>query len=337
MKKIIFICATVLVSCSSAKFHKVNGVSFVSSGEEASQQHIDPVLNVQANYAAIMPFGFTSDINSPDLVFDSDRQWFGERREGVEQYIQKMHQNGVSIMVKPQIWIRRGAFTGNLKMLTETDWKQFEEAYEAFILLYATLAEETQSDIFCIGTELKVFVNERPEFWSELITKVRHVYHGEITYAANWDEYAKTPFWSRLDYIGVNAYFPLCEEENPSVETLSKGWQPWKAKLKEVSKNKKRPILFTEFGYRSMDFTGKKPWLVDRNQTDVNLEAQARATQVLFDEFWSESWFAGGFVWKWFMQHDEVGGHEDNRFTPQNKPAESVIRKQYSQERKTRL
>jgi len=309
----------------------------VSSGEEASQQHIDPVLNVQANYAAIMPFGFTSDINSPDLVFDSDRQWFGERREGVEQYIQKMHQNGVSIMVKPQIWISRGAFTGNLKMLTEADWKQFEEAYEAFILLYATLAEETQSDIFCIGTELKVFVNERPEFWSELITKVRHVYHGEITYAANWDEYAKTPFWSRLDYIGVNAYFPLCEEENPSVETLSKGWQPWKAKLKEVSKNKKRPILFTEFGYRSMDFTGKKPWLVDRNQTDVNLEAQARATQVLFDEFWSESWFAGGFVWKWFMQHNEVGGHEDNRFTPQNKPAESVIRKQYSQERKTRL
>lgn len=309
----------------------------MSSGEEASQQHIDPVLNVQANYAAIMPFGFTSDINSPDLIFDSDRQWFGERREGVEQYIQKMHQNGVSIMVKPQIWISRGAFTGNLKMLTEADWKQFEEAYEAFILLYATLAEETQSDIFCIGTELKVFVNERPEFWSELITKVRHVYHGEITYAANWDEYAKTPFWSRLDYIGVNAYFPLCEEENPSVETLSKGWQPWKAKLKEVSKNKKRPILFTEFGYRSMDFTGKKPWLVDRNQTDVNLEAQARATQVLFDEFWSESWFAGGFVWKWFMQHDEVGGHEDNRFTPQNKPAESVIRKQYSQERKTRL
>lgn len=337
MKKIIFICAAVLVSCSSAKFHKVNGVSFVSSGEEASQQHIDPVLNVQANYAAIMPFGFTSDINSPDLVFDSERQWFGERREGVEQYIQKMHQNGVRIMVKPQIWISRGAFTGNLKMLTEADWKQFEEAYEAFILLYATLAEETQSDIFCIGTELKVFVNERPEFWSELITKVRHVYHGEITYAANWDEYAKTPFWSRLDYIGVNAYFPLCEEENPSVETLSKGWQPWKAKLKEVSKNKKRPILFTEFGYRSMDFTGKKPWLVDRNQTDVNLEAQARATQVLFDEFWSESWFAGGFVWKWFMQHDEVGGHEDNRFTPQNKPAESVIRKQYSQERKTRL
>ena len=309
----------------------------MSSGEEASQQHIDPVLNVQANYAAIMPFGFTSDINSPDLVFDSDRQWFGERREGVEQYIQKMHQNGVRIMVKPQIWISRGAFTGNLKMLTEADWKQFEEAYEAFILLYATLAEETQSDIFCIGTELKVFVNERPEFWSELITKVRHVYHGEITYAANWDEYAKTPFWSRLDYIGVNAYFPLCEEENPSVETLSKGWQPWKAKLKEVSKNKKSPILFTEFGYRSMDFTGKKPWLVDRNQTDVNLEAQARATQVLFDEFWSESWFAGGFVWKWFMQHNEVGGHEDNRFTPQNKPAESVIRKQYSQERKTRL
>lgn len=337
MKKLIFLWVFVLASCSSAKFHKVNGVSFVSSGEEASQQHIDPVLKVQANYAAIMPFGFISGGNSPDLVFDSDRQWFGERREGVEQYIQKMHQNKVSVMVKPQIWIHRGEFTGNLKMLTERDWIQFESAYEAFILLYAELAEETQSDIFCIGTELKTFINERPDFWNNLVQKVRNVYHGEITYAANWDEYVKTPFWSQLDYIGVNAYFPLCEQEDPTIETLTNGWQPWKTKMRDLSEELDKPILFTEFGYRSMDFTGKKPWLVDRNQTNVNLEAQARATQVLFDEFWTESWFAGGFVWKWFMQHDEVGGHQDNRFTPQNKPAESVIRKQYSQLRKTRL
>ncbi len=334
MKKLFFIWALVLVSCASSKFDKVNGVSFVSSGEEASQQHIDPVLKVQANYAAIMPFGFIGGINSPDLVFDSDRQWYGERREGVKQYIQKMHQNGVSVMVKPQIWIRRGEFTGNMKMSSEQDWKRLEAAYEKFILLYAELAEETQSDIFCIGTELKTFVNERPEFWNGLVQKVRDVYHGKITYAANWDEYSKTPFWSQLDYIGVNAYFPLCEKENPTIQTLTEGWQPWKAKMRELAIQVDRPILFTEFGYRSMDFTGKKPWLVDRNQEKVNLEAQARATQVLFDEFWREDWFAGGFVWKWFMQHNQVGGHEDNRFTPQNKPAESIIRRQYAQVKK---
>ena len=122
-------------------------------------------------------------------------------------------------MVKPQIWISNGAFTGNMSMPTKEDWEKFESSYEEFILLFAQMAEETQSDIFCIGTELKTFINERPEFWVNLIRKVKKVYHGNLTYAANWDEYAKTPFWSQLDYIGVNAYFPLCEKENPSSDT----------------------------------------------------------------------------------------------------------------------
>lgn len=335
MKKLIFLWVLVLASCASSKFDKVNGVSFVSSREEVAQHHIDPVLDVQANYAAIMPFGFIRDLDSPELVFNTDRQWFGERREGAKQYIEKLHQNGVSVMVKPQIWIFDGQFTGNMKMPSEEDWKKLEASYEEFILLYAGLAEETQSDIFCIGTELKTFVNERPEFWNNLIQKVRTVYTGKITYAANWDEYTKTPFWEELDYIGVNAYFPLCEKQHPTIETLKEGWQPWKTTMNELAEQVNRPILFTEFGYRSMDFTGKKPWLVDRNQENVNLEAQARATQVLFEEFWNEDWFAGGFVWKWFMQHDKVGGHEDNRFTPQNKPAETVIRKQYAQVRQS--
>lgn len=337
MKKLAFLLVIIFVSCSSSKFDKVNGISFVSSREELSQNHINPVLDIHANYAAIMPFGFIRDVDSPELVFDSDHQWYGERREGVRQYIEGMHQNGVSVMVKPQIWIHRGEFTGNMKMPTEEDWKKLEASYEKFILLYAELAEETQSDIYCIGTELKTFVNERPEFWNDLIKKVKNVYHGELTYAANWDEYAKTPFWGQLDYIGVNAYFPLCEKESPTIQTLTEGWQPWKTKMRELAKQEDKPILFTEFGYRSMDFTGKKPWLVDRNQERVNLEAQARATQVLFDEFWNEDWFAGGFVWKWFMQHDQVGGHEDNRFTPQNKPAESVIRRQFIQVKKSSL
>ncbi|MBO0330532.1 glycoside hydrolase family 113 [[Muricauda] lutisoli] len=337
MKKLIFLWVLAFVSCATSKFDKVNGVSFVASGEELSQQHIDPVLDVQANYAAIMPFGFINEKNSSELFFNMDRQWFGERREGAKQYIEKLHQNGVMVMVKPQIWIHRGEFTGNMKMPSEAEWNKLEESYEKFILLFAELAEETQSDIFCIGTELKTFVKERPEFWKELIQKVRVVYHGKLTYAANWDEYAKTPFWSELDYIGVNAYFPLCEKQNPTIETLTQGWQPWKTKMYNLVKEVDKPILFTEFGYRSMDFTGKKPWLVDRNQEEVNLEAQARATQVLFDEFWNEDWFAGGFVWKWFMQHDKVGGHEDNRFTPQNKPAESIIRKQYAQVKESRL
>lgn len=330
MNKLLLIGVFLFLACNSPKVEKINGLSFVASGEKLSQDHVDPLLGVYANYAAIMPFGFTREPDSSNLFFNTEHQWYGETRQGVKQYIEMLHKNGVKVMLKPQIWIGRGEFTGNLSMKSEADWQKFETSYADFILLYAQVAKETHADLFCIGTELKTFVENRPDYWKDLIERVRKVYHGKLTYAANWDEFGKTPFWGQLDYIGVNAYFPLCDKQNPTVETLREGWQPWKEKLKTLSENLKKPMLFTEFGYRSMDFTGKKPWLVDRNQMKVNLGAQAQATQVIFDEFWNEDWFAGGFVWKWFMQHDQVGGDADNRFTPQNKPAETVIRNQYA-------
>lgn len=214
-------------------------------------------------------------------------------------------------------------------METEQDWKILEDSYERFILTYAQLAADLKVELFCIGTELEEFIANRPLFWDKLITQIRSIYPGKLTYAANWDEYKRTPFWASLDFIGVDAYFPLSEEKTPSVDDLKAGWHRWKSELAVLSANYDRPVLFTEYGYRSMDFTAKKPWLVDRNEEQVNLEAQVNAKKALFDEFWSEPWFAGGFLWKWFIHHDRAGGQEDNRFTPQNKPAEEIIKAYY--------
>jgi hypothetical protein len=308
---------------------KINGVSFVASREKVGQQHVDEILKVHANHAAVMPFGFIREINSPDIIFDTERQWYGETKSGAKQYIEMLHKNGVQVMLKPQIWIWRGEFTGTLKMQSEEDWKTLEKSYEKFILAYAGLAQDTKVSILCIGTELEQFVKNRPEFWKKLIVKIKEVYTGKLTYAANWDEYPRTTFWEHLDYIGIDAYFPLSDERTPSVEQLKNGWQKYKEKMMSFSIEKDKPILFTEYGYRSMDYTAKKPWLVDRNEDKVNLDGQVNAKKAIFEEFWKEDWFAGGYVWKWFINHEKAGGGKDNRFTPQNKPAQLVIRDFY--------
>ncbi|WP_350289963.1 glycoside hydrolase [uncultured Croceitalea sp.] len=325
---LLFLCL-LQFSCKSQIEEKINGVSFVASRDKISQTHVDPVVKVNANYAAIMPFGFIRSLSSPNVVFNTDRQWFGETRAGAKQYIELLKKNKVKIMLKPQIWVWRGEFTGDMAMQSEEDWNTLEKTYSDFILTYARLAEDTNAEIYCIGTELEEFVKNRPEYWQELIQKVRSIYKGKLTYAANWDEYTRTPFWKQLDFIGVDAYFPLNEEKFPTQLQMQQGWQKWKVKLEAAADKENKNILFTEFGYRSMDFTAKKPWLVDRNEMDVNLKAQADATKAIFEEFWKEDWFAGGFVWKWFIHHDKSGGIEDNRFTPQNKPAENVIRNYY--------
>ena len=330
MKKLgIFLCCCLQLSCSGQALEKINGVSFVASREAVDQAHIDEVVKVNANHAAIMPFGFIRDINSPEIIYDTDRQWFGETKKGAMQYIQMLHKNGVKVMVKPHIWISRGEFTGTLSMNSEEEWLALEAAYEKFILNYAVLAQEVKADIFCIGTELEQFVKNRPAYWKKLIQKIREVYTGKLTYAANWDEYSRTSFWEDLDFIGIDAYFPLSEAQTPALDDLKIGWQKWKIPIAQLSKVKNKPVLFTEFGYRSMDYSAKKPWLVDRHEEKVNLVAQANATKAIFEEFWKEDWFAGGYIWKWFIEHKDVGGSGDNRFTPQNKPAQKVISEFY--------
>ncbi|WP_282123685.1 glycoside hydrolase family 113 [Algibacter mikhailovii] len=309
---------------------KINGVSFVASKDAITENHIQSVINLNANYAAIMPFGFIKDLANPNIIFDTDRQWFGETKAGAKQYIKTLQNHEVSIMLKPQIWVWRGEFTGLIEMQNENDWKVLETSYSKFILTYATLAQEMEVPIFCIGTELEKFISNRPTYWEDLIGQIKKVYKGKLTYAANWDEYTRTPFIAHLDYIGIDAYFPLSETKTPTVAECLVSWKPIKENMYLLSKKYDKPILFTEYGYRSVDYSGKAPWKSDRSMTAVNFEAQTNTTRALFDSFWQEEWFAGGFVWKWFHNHENAGGLKDSRFTPQNKPVEELIRAQYN-------
>ena len=82
---------------------------------------------------------------------------------------------------------------------------------------------------------------------------------------------------------------------------------------------------------RSVNYTGREPWQSNRIQGDVNLQAQSNGLRAIHNQFWKEDWFAGGFIWKWFHNHSEVGGMQNNRFTPQNKPVEKLIKEHYQQ------
>ncbi|WP_224485200.1 glycoside hydrolase family 113 [Robertkochia aurantiaca] len=308
---------------------KINGVSYVAGRKPTSKTQVRLVKELHGNYAAIMPFGFVRGEGQPELFYNNERQWFGERADGVRQYVSLLHKEGIAVMIKPQIWIGGGQFTGDLGMSNEAQWKLFEEQYQAFILDHARLSAELNVEIFCIGTELFRFIANRPVFFRELIAKVRAVFPNKITYAANWDRYADIPFWDDLDFIGVDAYFPLSEDRTPSAGVLADSWQEVKNELEALSEKHQKPVLFTEYGYRSIDQAAREPWRSDRIEGKINMTAQQNALQAVFEVFWEEDWFAGGFLWKWFPEHEGAGGIHDNRFTIQNKPAEETVRAYY--------
>lgn len=306
------------------KMEKINGLSFVASSSPFAIGELEILKQTNASHVAIMPFGFLPSLKSADVMFDHKRQWWGERSEGCKETIKLCKSQGFSIMLKPQLWVGGGDFTGHIEMSSAEDWLTLEKSYSNFILHFAKIAEENKVETFCIGTELGKFVAARPAYWLELISETRKVFLGKVTYAENWDCFDKPEFLSQLDFIGVDAYFPLTDKKEPTLVEIREGWKPHIEKLKSLAEEYKKPILFTECGYRSIDYAGSKPWEFDNKDAEVNEELQNRLIQVLF-EIWEEDWMGGGFLWKWFPYHNRAGGPDNDQFTPQNKLAERTI------------
>jgi hypothetical protein len=152
------------------------------------------------------------------------------------------------------VWVRGQGWAGEFEMKNEADWKEWEQNYRDYIISYAQVADSLNVELFCIGTEYRLAVRQRLEFWHGLIKEVKEIYDGKLTYAANWDNYQKVGFWDDLDYIGIDSYYSLSEQKEPTVAHLKEQWQPIKMKLQAFSKEENRPILFTEFGYQSVDY-----------------------------------------------------------------------------------
>jgi hypothetical protein len=191
---------------------------------------------------------------------------------------------------------------------------------------FAAIADSMKVEIFCFGTELGAAIKERPQYWKSLIDSVKKLYHGKLTYAANWDDYKVFPFWKNMDYIGVDAYFPLSADKTPSVNSLKKGWEKHSEALREISTKHSRPVLFTEYGYRNVDYGAAEPW--KEAEGERNDETQSNAYEAFYQSFAGKDWFAGGYVWKWYLEEGRHGRREID-FTPQGKLATGVIQKWY--------
>ena len=111
--------------------------------------------------------------------------------------------------MKPQIWVG-GAWPGAVDFVTEAEWDHFFTTYERWITHYARMAESQHVAALCIGTELVHATLKHPDRWRELIARLRRVYTGRLTYAANWgQEFENITFWRDLDVVGLNSYYPL--------------------------------------------------------------------------------------------------------------------------------
>jgi len=312
-------------------FERIDGLTVVGVPSSYSSNPIPRIKETKANWICLVPYGFGRK-GSTQVRYNLDRQWWGEKEEGIVETVKLAREKDLKILLKPQVYFH-GSWPGDLDFDEEQDWLEWEKEYREFIFFYLDIAERLDIEMFCIGTEFKKSEQKRTNFWKSLIAEARKKYCGEITYSSNWDSYHQIDFWEDLDYIGISAYFPLVNDSDPPVKEIIKSWSPVVKKLKKYARKKDKRVLFTEYGYLSVDGTTYQNWELEKkiNSLNLNEQAQADALEAMYRVFFKEKFWAGGFLWKWFPNGQGHEGYIEKDYTPQNKKAEKVLKKYFGE------
>ena len=290
------------------------GVNFTAEGRGGygSPQALEVLRQLPAygiNAIAIVPYGMTRS-GTPSI-----RHGGLERNDDIERLAAEAHALRIRVMLKPQIWMP-GGFIGDLDFNSDADRAAWFKEYREFIQHYAALAKRIKADIFCVGTELSK-LSSRDGEWRRIIADVRKIYKGPLTYAAvQGPEFETLRFWDALDYIGLNNYYPLPDDLSASAVV---------AKVEAVQRRYKKPVIFPEAGFSSLEGPHRAPW--DETPRKLSMEDQARCYEAVFRAFWGKPWFKGVYWWK--VGTNGFGGPQDGSHTPWRKPAMEVVRRWY--------
>ena len=232
------------------------------------------------------------------------------------------HALGISVMLKPHadLWSDPTHWRGQIGngFTSEDQWQAWFVSYADFIAHYARLAESNSVEVFCVGTELVGTVHRETE-WRSLISAVRSNYSGGLVYASNHGNESNVGWWDALEYIGVDAYYPLTGQNDPTLAQLIAAWTPKLNALEFLSTAENRPVVFTEIGYRSVDGVNTMPWDFTLDPP-LDLQEQWDCYEAILQSVQSRPWFAGMFWWNWNFDPTERGVL-DKSFTPAGKPA----------------
>lgn len=304
-----------------------SATTYSGSAYEAS---IKQLASTGANYVCLLIPHYQATVTSSTM----HAGWNTPSDEVLRSAIRTAKANGLQVMTVLKLYTEDGKWHADIKASDRAAW--FKN-YGDLLVKYGQMAQQEGVGLYSIGTEMwgmtsNVSNPDNGPKWQKVLDRLDAVYTGKLTYGTQHggarNEREQISFWPRLDYIGVSAYFPLKEPGATPEAGLAASWQKVGEDLKRVSAKYNKPILFTEAGYRSIPDSHLDPWNYQR-VGPVDLAEQARNYEALFTYGDKASYLAGSFWWGW-MGNASAGGPNDTTFTPQNKPAQDVLKKWYT-------
>ncbi|HXS17776.1 MAG TPA: hypothetical protein VN764_11335 [Polyangiaceae bacterium] len=292
---------------------------------------LDEVARLGGNWISLTAFARMADNKSVGIDAAFEQPW-SVTRQAILRSVQLAHARGFRVFLVPHLWLESGQWRAEMAHASPARFLQFARNYTQLVLPWAKLAEEAGVDLFAVGVELRSWVTtSRAGSFVELIAEVRDVYHGPITYAANWDDVDDTVVWGELDVIGINAFYPLHWEDNASYAQVEAGGYRVRAQVEALAQRYERSVVFSEFGYTTRKNTEIKPWLwpEELGRVTRDEDAQERAYEALLGAMHEAPGFNGTFVWRMYADPADLSQEPDWGFSPWGKRAAGQLRRTY--------
>ncbi len=287
-------------------------------------QVVQHLKSLGVNYVSIIIPQYQSNINSSDI----GPGWNTPTDDALKSAVATVHAAGMKVMFKIHIEPYDGNWRANIRPTDRTTWYK---KYGDMLAHYAVIAQQTGVESYCLGVELIGTASgnaqsDNAKQWRTMITRVRQSYTGMVFYDANWggDEW-NIAFWDALDALGISAYYDMGSDG--SVSALKVKWDSInKGEIQPLYNAYKKPILFSEVGYRSVTNAHVHPWDPWSPSGPYNGQEQVNAYEALFS-YWNDYSYMKG-VQIWYGTPDpNAGGAGDTNYFIANKPVEETLKK----------
>lgn len=237
--------------------------------------------------------------------------------------IRQAERQGFTVMLRPMLDEAdlRPAWRGEIVPTDPTAWFA---SYDSIIMSYAELAQADGVSIVDVGSEF-TSMEQYVTGWKNLIASVRAVFVGEVTYSANWGSSFNTGFWPELDFVSIDAYFPLDHTPvHATTAQMAADWQRWVAIMKQVDQPYGKAIVFSEVGLVPLAGAHRQPNLYGGDSYDPTEQASyyQASCQAL------KPMAAGMYWWETGAEVPEAPASDD--YTPITRPAEQELASCYA-------
>jgi hypothetical protein len=226
---------------------------------------------------------------------------------------------GLRVMLKPHTDTNFGESRDQI-IVTKAMAYKFRSSYKRMLDRYIKIGNTMASEgymapILCLGTELKKITEVLgPGFWIDIAKYCRLHYRGKLTYAANWGiendaEYNRLKlFWPYVDYVGVDAYFPLprATADAWNERLLPQDWAPAPGPdMVACADLFQKPLLLTEIGIGNWNGALARPYAAPPANAVRNDQLQYDYYKAFLEYFDDKA--AGFFCWHMKIGPEEVG------------------------------